>query len=392
MMGTEFDPTGGLDVEKIDVSTSGPMVGRVVEMGIHSGLVVETTLDPTEQKFLDDHRVDGIPMLPGVMGVEAFGEVARLLWPDRHVTAVENVEYSAPVKFYRDQPRTLTVSARFRADGDDVVAACRLTASRTLPNRPEPQVTTHFLADVRLSTAPLPADSAEKPGEAPDSAVAAEDIYQIYFHGPAFQVLEKAWGAGEGVDGLFASNLPAGHVPAERSLVMAPRLIELCFQTAGVYEIGTTGRMALPLHIDRVVVPRQPKSTVAPLVAQVVPRDGGFDARVVDAAGHVIIRLENYRTVVLPAPIDADRLAPLQQAMVTGDSTVIDVSDGDVPAEAPEFDGGQPVAADGEVADSDGAQVPGSNGSEPVDQPVAEDGAEQQGEGEPVVAEATSES
>ena len=50
------------------------------------------------------------------------------------------------------------------------------------------------------------------------------------------------------------------------------------------------------------------------------------------------------------------------------------------------------MAADGEVADSDGAQVPGSNGSEPVDQPVAEDGAEQQGEGEPVVAEATSES
>jgi len=392
MMGTEFDPTGGLDVEKIDVSTSGPMVGRVVEMGIHSGLTVETTLDPVEQKFLDDHRIDGTPVLPGVMGVEAFGEVARLLWPDRHVTAVENVQYREPVKFYRDQPRTLTVSARFRADGDDVVAACRLTASRTLPNRPEPQVTTHFLADVRLSTAPLPADSAEKPGEAPDSAVAAEDIYQIYFHGPAFQVLEKAWGAGEGVDGLFASNLPAGHVPTERPLVMAPRLIELCFQTAGVYEIGTTGRMALPLHIDRVVVPRQPKSTVAPLVAQVVPRDGGFDARVVDAAGHVIIRLENYRTVVLPAPIDADRLAPLQQAMATGDSTVIDVSDGDVPAEAPEFDGGQPVAADGEVADSDGAQVPGSNGSEPVDQPVAEDGAEQQGEGEPVVAEATSES
>jgi hypothetical protein len=29
---------------------------------------------------------------------------------------------------------------------------------------------------------------------------------------------------------------------------------------------------------------------------------------------------------------------------------------------------------------------------EPADQPVAEDGAEQQGEGEPVVAEATSES
>ena len=35
-------------------------------------------------------------------------------------------------------------------------------------------------------------------------------------------------------------------------MVATPRLIELCFQTAGIWELGTTGRMALPSHIDRV--------------------------------------------------------------------------------------------------------------------------------------------
>ena len=57
------------------------MIGQVVEMGVHSGLVVETTLDPTAQPFLDHHRIDGDPVLPGVMGMEAFAEVARLACP-----------------------------------------------------------------------------------------------------------------------------------------------------------------------------------------------------------------------------------------------------------------------------------------------------------------------
>ena len=52
------------------------MVGRVVAMGVHGGLVVETTLDPAEQPFLGDHQIEGTPVLPGVMGIEAFAEVA----------------------------------------------------------------------------------------------------------------------------------------------------------------------------------------------------------------------------------------------------------------------------------------------------------------------------
>ena len=45
---------------------------------------------------------------------------------------------------------------------------------------------------------------------------------------------------------MLAADLPANHSPAEQPLVMAPRLLELCFQTAGVWELGTQGRMALP--------------------------------------------------------------------------------------------------------------------------------------------------
>ena len=47
--------------------------------GQPAGLEIRTPLDPARQAFLDDHRIDGTPVLPGVMGMEAFAEAAALL-------------------------------------------------------------------------------------------------------------------------------------------------------------------------------------------------------------------------------------------------------------------------------------------------------------------------
>ncbi len=75
------------------------------------------------------------------MGIEAFAEAARLLAGDWHVAAVEQVDFRAPVKFYRDEPRTLTVTALLRPDGADLLAECRLSAERALPGTGESQQT-----------------------------------------------------------------------------------------------------------------------------------------------------------------------------------------------------------------------------------------------------------
>src|SRR5438045_5127848 len=125
------------------------MVGEVTS-SVHSGLVVRTTLEPVANPFLDHHRIDGTPVLPGVMGIEGFVEAARLLVPDGCLAGVENVDFRVPVKFYRDEPRTLAVTALVRPDGPDVVADCALTAERTLPGSDSPQRTVHFTGSVRF--------------------------------------------------------------------------------------------------------------------------------------------------------------------------------------------------------------------------------------------------
>src|SRR5664279_2790347 len=130
----EADADGGLDRTAVRLLTHGPMVGEVRSMGVFGPLTVETALDPTVQGFLDDHRIDGVPVLPGVMGVEAFAEVATLMTPGWRAASIEDVTFIAPFKFYRDEPRQITIEACLTPEGDELVADCRLIGARMLPN------------------------------------------------------------------------------------------------------------------------------------------------------------------------------------------------------------------------------------------------------------------
>jgi hypothetical protein len=130
-------------------------------------------------------------------------------------------------------------------------------------------------------------------------------------------VLDAAWQGDGRIAGRLHVGLPSGQVANDAPTLTAPRLTELCFQTAGVWEIGTTGQMALPLHLERVV----PATTAEPAggaTAIVEPVDDGFSAIVVDDDGTALLRLEGYRTVPLPGTLDEALVAPLRAAMGDG--------------------------------------------------------------------------
>jgi hypothetical protein len=114
----------------------------------------------------------------------------------------------------------------------------------------------------------------------------------------------------------MARGLPNNHRPEDRVLITTPRLTELAFQTAGIWEIGTTGTMALPRHIDRVVYAGNLAKAHGNLRAIVSAGDGGrFSAVVADEKGTAFVEMSGYETVQLPAPIDTDLAAPLRDAM-----------------------------------------------------------------------------
>ena len=327
ILSKEWDASGGLDPSSPDRAWKsspavGPMVGKVASMSLYDGYSIESTLDPSLQGFLRDHQIDGTPVLPGVMGIEAFAEAALSLVPGWHVEAIEDISFLAPFKFYRSEPRAVRIEMTIHPRGDRLAADCRLIGERLLANQAKPQLTTHFIGRVQLAKQPVQAP-AKKFSAPTGMSIEAADIYRLYFHGPAYQVLEKAWWDGKQVVGLLAKNLPANHHPSELPTVMAPRLIELCFQTAGVWELGLQGRMGLPQHVQKVALFRSPDLAESRLYAVVTP-DGiqkSFSAEVLDATGNCYVRLNGYQTVALPDFVNAERLKDLQ-AIMSGEAVV----------------------------------------------------------------------
>ena len=316
----EWDATGGLDVAALAASGEfqGPMVGKITGVGIYSGLTMETTLDPKLQPFLYDHQIDGIPVLPGVMGIEAFAEAALCLHPGWFIEAIEEVNFLAPFKFYKDEPRTVMIQAVLYGQGEKLIADCRLFGRRKLAGQTEPQETTHFTARVRVSRQTPGAITGPKPRLSAEAIVDAAHIYRIYFHGPAYQVLEKAWWDGEHMVGALRSQLPDECKASDGPTVFGPRLIELCFQTAGLWEMAAQNRMGLPWQVQDVSWSGTPDLTDHHAFYALVtphPAEGTFDAEVVDGEGTRYLRLDGYRTSQVPSGVDTEPLKALHDAV-----------------------------------------------------------------------------
>jgi hypothetical protein len=285
---------------------------------LHGGLTARFRVDPKIEPFLRDHVIDGTPVLPGVVGLEAFAEVASLLAPDDRVAALEDVRFLAPMKYYRNEPRAAIVRALpVLSDDGKVRVRTSLSSVQTLVGR-EAEEKLHFTAVVVLERGGAGAgrQAAVEPARVAGN-IDGEAIYQVYFHGPAYRVLDKVERTGpDRLTGTFASALPADTADSERKSVVGPRLVELCFQTAGVWEIGQTGQLGLPAAVDRVVLHGR-EANGGPLVADVRPRNGNgeglcFDGRVRDGAGRVYVEVEGYRTARLPGTLPEADLAPFK--------------------------------------------------------------------------------
>lgn len=129
-------------------------------------------------------------------------------------------------------------------------------------------------------------------------------------------MIERAWREGNKVIGKMADNLPPNHQPTDLQAAMAPRLVELCFQTAGLWELGIEGRFGLPRALESVRLSGDPTAAKGALYAVVtpIPDKSTFDAEVVDEGGTSYVRLTGYRTVALPSAVDAEPLKALRAA------------------------------------------------------------------------------
>jgi malonyl CoA-acyl carrier protein transacylase len=324
-------PHGGINLIKADsaLRTGQPvhsMLSHVADFDLNRGLTLEAELDPKTQPYLYDHSMNGIPVLPGVMGIEGFSVAAKhigsVLASNKDgldVGRLEDIHFLAAFKFYRKEPRRVTWLARAMREQDGLVVYVTLESSRLMKTGAEKHMQ-HFSGKVhlKLHEPEVQETSTNIPNWNASYTVQAEDIYHLYFHGPAFQVLEGVQRSGENVLGKLNKKLPA-FTNGEHALLSTPILVELCFQTAGIWEIGKTGIMALPRSIESLTLYHQNVNGAA-IYAEVKPFRSGngelhFDARVVDSKGRLYLELKEYSTTPLPVTVEPNLLAPLKELM-----------------------------------------------------------------------------
>jgi hypothetical protein len=325
---------GGLNLEAANLALSDGaqshvLLSRITGFDLQRGITIEAELDPTSVPFLKDHALNGIPLLPGVMGIEGFiaavKYISSVLASEENgfdVERLEDIRFFAPLKFYKDAPRRLIWTARVVKEGEGLVAYVSLETNLRRPGREETKLQ-HFTGKVYLT---LAKGEGREPVVKPPvwngaRAVEAADIYQLYFHGPSFQVLEEVKRSGEGLLGKLRQGMPS-MIAEGQPLFSAPLLVELCLQTAGIWEAGSSGALALPGSIGELRLYRN-EPDGEPVYATVTPHvdaEGNpiFDASVVDASGRLYLEMKEYRTSRLPYTADARLLEPLRELIKDG--------------------------------------------------------------------------
>ena len=322
------EATGGLDLERANeaLTTGQPihvLLSRVTGLDLEEGVILEAELDPKDEPFLRDHALNGTPLLPGVMGIEGFSvaaqHVASVLGAEKgsfKAARLEEICFMLPFKFYRNEPRQVTWKARVQREETGLVAHVVLESTHKLMAQAEEKMQ-HFSGKVYLvpTDEPVALGLVEPPHWNMESSVKKEDIYRLYFHGPAFQVLEGVERTNGTVLGKLQTGLPS-ITAHQQNLMSLPLLVELCMQTAGVYEIGETGALSLPKSIGSLTL-HQLVIVDEDLFAEVYPRrdqDGRvyFDARVIDGKGTVYLEMHKYQTSSMPYAAEKKLVRPLE--------------------------------------------------------------------------------
>jgi NAD(P)-dependent dehydrogenase (short-subunit alcohol dehydrogenase family)/phosphopantetheinyl transferase/acyl carrier protein len=265
-----------------------------------AGLVARRSLSLESDGWITDHSIGGVPVLPGVIGVEMMVAAARQLAPSRQVLGLTDVRFERPLKLYRGEPAQVEVSARLEGDHRVRCALRTRRAART----GRVLETVHFSGTVLSPSGDSGVFEVLPLQAIPSSELEAGEIYRRFFHGPIFQVIQRAEAVS--AEGLLASGR-VDHSPLGAGLLTGPLALELAFQAAGLHRMITEGVMALPAGFDALYLVR-PLDDEEPLNVSARRRpEGDYDVDVVGESG-LVMALRGFRLVDTGPLPDGDAL------------------------------------------------------------------------------------
>ena len=202
------------------------------------------TLDLQRDRYLDDHRIDGRPVLPFAAAMELMAEVAAAATPGRALAGLRDIRLLDGIALEDDQPVSVRIDAAPRAGGEEVDVTINppdggrshYRARVELRDPAEPHETAgHYtprFAGGRTGAAAHPAPVAI--ADLKPFPIPIEDAYRdLLFHGPLFQGIMAIDGMDErGASALLRPSRPGRCVAGadELNWLLDPVLLDSALQ------------------------------------------------------------------------------------------------------------------------------------------------------------------
>ena len=173
------------------------------------------TLDPAQDLYLKDHRLDGKPVFPMAMALELMAEAASAGWPDLEVVEMKDLRLLRGLVL-EDGPKPVRIVAKplTHPSRDGMEVEVSIAGA-------EQRAPFHYKAIARLGAGlpPPPAIEALSLMEQVSLPFTLEEVYrQWLFHGPLMAGIAEIKGVGaNGITGYLVPSIP------ERCLLGAPQ-------------------------------------------------------------------------------------------------------------------------------------------------------------------------
>lgn len=198
-------------------------------------------LDPDTDRFLSDHRINGVPVLPAAVAAELLAETAAASAGTRSGSTLEIRDFQL-LKGVRltNGPVEMLVQAlpgdRWRLEDDTG--------------------TVHYVASVRITHTHVSIDSTFEAVDLPGPPPGIRSVVEALFHGPAMRAVVSVEGVGPaGILGVVRRSLPQQLTaqPGDGPWLLDPLLLDAAFQLALVWTRTQLGKWSLPSRFDLLV-------------------------------------------------------------------------------------------------------------------------------------------
>ena len=207
-------------------------------------------LSPAYDLYLDDHRLDGQPVLPLAVATEFMAEAAAHGWPDMRVASVRNLRLLNGVVLESGAKQVrIVVKSPAGAQSSTVPGVTSVAVEITGTHQPR---RVHYSATVDLMSQLVAAPQFSLPAliDGGNLSLSIPELYERWlFHGPLFQGIVSVDKIGSGgMSALLATSSPKGWIaaPSQGEWLIDPLMFDCALQLLLVWSREHWNMTALP--------------------------------------------------------------------------------------------------------------------------------------------------